>query len=145
MLAGLDIVHGILIVLVIGLGVIVAKLRARTDEPLREEIEALKGELRVLKGKPLEKEYRLEQFELLWFPVVTYEPAEKRILKVAAGLPYCPACTAIMKAVDGKEWKCSRCDRRCPASVTDLTVMDTLENKVREYFIARHSEYAPAG
>lgn len=141
----MDFIHGVLGLLVIILGAAVMKLNARSDEPLLKEIEALKGELRVLKGKPLEKEYRFEQYELLWFPVVTYEPAEKRILKVAAGLPHCPACTTSMKGLDDKEWKCSQCDRRCPASVTDLTVMDSVEKKIREYFIARHPEYASDG
>lgn len=137
----LDTLHYMLgaLALVLGLGAIWA---GRGKGPLRAHAAQLAKELAALKSAPKEQEFRLEQYELLWFPTMTYSEKEKKILKAVVGVPHCIKCCVPIKVMDQKEWHCPRCEKRYPASVTDLTVMDSIEALARKYFVERHPDYA---
>lgn len=105
---------------------------------LRRERDALAARLKELESAPRRHEYRLERFDVLWFPVVTYEPASGEVLQVVAGAPHCPACAKALKAPPGDgEWSCPGCGAKRPASVTDLAVSDSVAKQAREYFLQR--------
>ncbi|MFH2202181.1 MAG: hypothetical protein ABIJ96_03620 [Elusimicrobiota bacterium] len=138
---GLDIIHAALGGLSLLLLLILVARRRPSDEPLKKELAGLQRTLAELRGKPLEQEFRIERYELLWYPVVTYSPPEKKVLKITVGIPHCPKCCVAMKGLDEKVWGCPQCKTTCPASVTDLSVMDSIEKLARGYFLERRPDY----
>jgi len=100
--------------------------------------EALAVELDKLRSAPHEHEYRIEQFDVLWFPTVIFEKGSSAEATAKSGLPHCRKCVTPLKAGDaGEEWACPGCGFKCPASVTDLTVMGTIEKTALQYFCER--------
>ncbi|MFH1723098.1 MAG: hypothetical protein ABII00_00600 [Elusimicrobiota bacterium] len=121
-----------------------AKVRGQkaVTEPAQGRAAALEAELAALRAKPVEREFRIERYDVLWFPVVTSSPAEKKVLGVKSGLPHCKKCALPLKAATGSEaWSCSACGAQSPASVTDLYVSDSIAKLALQYFQQRHSDY----
>jgi len=104
----------------------------------RKQADALAAELAAIRGAPVEKEYRIEQFDVLWFPKVVFEPGSGEEARAAAGLPHCVKCVQPLKAgAGGGAWACPACGGSHPASVTDLTVTGTIEKTALRYFCER--------
>lgn len=117
---------------------LLAAWKARQAGRFRRELGALAARLKEIESAPRRHEYRLERFDVLWFPVVTYAPETGEVLQVVAGVPHCPRCAKPLKAPPGDgEWSCPSCGARRPASVTDLTVADSVAKQAREYFLQR--------
>jgi len=108
---------------------------------LARRLEALEGRLAELKNAPGEQEYRLERHDLLWYPLLKYSPAEKKILSVTIGVPHCPGCFVQVKVAGNKDFSCPKCAKSFPGSVVDLSVMDSMEKLVRSYFRQRRPEF----
>ena len=71
----------------VALGLYIKERLARAAAQRR--LLTVKDELDSLKSRPDKHEYRLERYELLWYPTVTVSPQEKTILSAAPGLPHC--------------------------------------------------------
>ncbi|MEE8425435.1 MAG: hypothetical protein V3S11_06380 [Elusimicrobiota bacterium] len=114
-------------------------LALKRGSRLSGELAALQDEMTALKSAPKRHEYRLEQYDILWYPVLTLNEAQKKILKATAGFPYCKDCGERIKEMDGGvQWGCPKCDFRCAASVTDVVVMDSVNAKVVKFYQQRH-------
>lgn len=121
-------------------------LALKRGSRLSGELAALQDEVQAAKSAPKQHEYRLVQYDILWYPVLTLNEAEKKILKVTAGFPYCKDCGERIKEMDGgKEWACPKCDFRCAASVTDVAVMDSVNAIVVKFYQQRYPGFELAG
>ncbi len=96
--------------------------------------------LRELKEQPERAEFRVERFELLWFPVVTASIQTMEITGVNPGLPHC-AKDAVPLGLDKNEWVCARCGSRHPESLADTMVLDTISDLAIKYFQERRPGY----
>ena len=90
----------------------------------------------------LEKEFRLERFDVLWYPRVSYSPVSKTVAKARAGLPHCKSCVLPLSVSpsDGK-WACSRCRTAYATTLADLAVVDSIEREALRYFLERNKDY----
>ncbi|MFA5140630.1 MAG: hypothetical protein WC728_15485 [Elusimicrobiota bacterium] len=108
-------------------------------EAARAGAAKLEAQLAAQRSAPMEREYRVELFDLLWFPLVKADPAGKSVLEVQAGLPHCRACVAPLKSAQGSsEWACPKCGARRPNSVADLAVIDDVKKAALALFRQRH-------
>lgn len=93
---------------------------------------------------PRAYEARREEFGLLWYPVLTVDEREKRVLSVVAGLPHCQRCVRPLAEEKGGEWVCAGCGERRPPSTADLQVVDTVTRQALAEFLKRHPEHRKA-
>ena len=104
----------------------------------------LKKCLDALQRAPVvqEREYRVERFDVLWYPVVSFSPASKTVSGARAGLPHCKSCVLPLGSggSDGG-WVCPRCKTAYPASLADLAVVDTVGREALRYFLERDKDY----
>lgn len=113
-----------------------AKAKARAARLARTE-----AELAELKTAPRDQEYRMERYDVLWFPVVTYKPLEKALTAVQAGSPHCPKCVKPLKAGPGENWQCPGCGIQRPSSVVDVVVTDQIAGQAALWFLERHPDH----
>lgn len=106
----------------------------------QERLDALKLELKSVLSRAEKHEYRIERFELLWFPTVTASAQTKEILAVAPGMPHCKAC-AIPLGFDRDLWTCRQCGAQHPTTLADLMVTDTIGKQALKFFQERHPGY----
>lgn len=106
----------------------------------RRRADTLEGELKALKSRPEKHEFRLERFELLWFPTVTASPQDKLIQSVAPGVPHCKACLLPL-SLEKNEWRCRQCSAIFPESLGDVQVTDSISNQALQWFQQRHPGY----
>lgn len=95
------------------------------------------------KTAPQTFEYRVERFELIWYPLLTVSPAERAITAAAAGLPHCRNCAVAFKS-EGKDWACPKCNDRRPETVADTMVVDSVIKEAVKFFLDRHPDYRSA-
>jgi hypothetical protein len=99
----------------------------------------LEAQLAAQRSAPLEREYRIELFDLAWFPLVKVDPIKNSVLEVQAGLPHCRACVTPLKPAQGSsEWACPKCGARRPSTVADLAVIDDVKKSALALFRQRH-------
>lgn len=127
---------------VVSLVLLILWLVARSRlKPFSERTAALEGEVRALRAKlaePPEHEYRIEQYNVLWFPRVKAPAKQGGEPQGKPGVPHCPKCIVPLKAGEaGRDWSCPKCDFHCPASVTDVVVMDSVLEIALRYFKER--------
>jgi len=103
----------------------------------------LDGELKALRSRPEKHEFRVERFELLWFPTVTVSPREKTIQAVAPGVPHCKACLLPL-ALEKDQWRCRQCSALHPESLGDVQVTDSISSQALQWFQQRHPGYRVA-
>ena len=103
---------------------------------------AAEAELKALKEAPLKLEYRLDNFGVLWFPLVTASAAAKEVLSVTPGLPHCKACVRPLSAAgaDG-QWVCRQCQAHFPATLVDIHVTDIISKEALRCFQERHPDW----
>src|SRR5436309_2777310 len=120
MAAKFDLIHGALLLTIVGL--IAQRLRPRGDpikDQLNERVRELEGELRALKKAPEKIEYRIERYELLWFPLVAASREAREVLTVVCGLPHCKTCVRPLSVSrETADWVCAECRRRYPSSLS---------------------------
>jgi hypothetical protein len=114
--------------------------RAQRAEELRAKAEKA---LRDSKNQPERAEFRIERFDLLWYPVVSASLETMRIDSVVVGVPHCGKC-AVPLGLAGKEWACARCSARHPESVTDTMATDSVAQQAVKYFQERRPGYRVA-
>jgi hypothetical protein len=136
----IDVVHGVLAFLAF-IFLILWLVTWKAKGSIEGTLAALKSELASLKAVLPEQEYRVERHDLLWYPVLQYSPSEKKIVKVTVGAPHCPACFVPLKVGPSKNFLCPKCSKNVPESVTDLSVMDSIDKLVRSYFVEKRPEY----
>jgi hypothetical protein len=116
-------------------------LSGRARRKAQTERDEALGELQALRSKPGKQEFRLERFELLWFPVVTFSEKDRSILSAAPGVPHCRACL-IPLALNHESWDCRQCGGRHAASLADTAVTDAIVNEALRFFSERHPGYS---
>ena len=138
-----DALHGALALAVIGL--VAALLRPRKESQNNDALKRigeLERELNSLKTAPKKIEYRIERYELLWFPVVTASPQSQEVLSVVCGLPHCRSCLRpLTVSRETGDWLCAECQQRYPASLSDTMVTDGIEKDAVKYFLDRNKSY----
>lgn len=103
----------------------------------------IEAELQALKNRSEKHEFRIERFDLVWYPVVTVDPNAKTIQSAAPGVPHCKAC--ILPLVLEKDaWACRQCGTKHAASLADLAVTDQIVRTALQYFQERHPGYRVA-
>ena len=88
-------------------------------------------------------EYRIERFDILWYPVLTASPASKTVVSVKAGLPHCRKCLQALKLAE-EEWACAKCGTKYPEAVADIASLDAVAKTATGYFLERHPGYHAA-
>ena len=116
-------------------------LAGRGRRKAQAERDAALGELQALRSRPGKQEFRLDRYELLWFPVVTFSEQDKTILSAAPGVPHCRSCL-IPLALNHESWDCRQCGKRNAASLADTAVTDSIVNEALRYFSERHPGYS---
>ncbi len=86
-------------------------------------------------------ETRIERLEVLWYPVIHFSAAAKRVVKTVPGVPHCKACVLPLTLKDGKGWVCPRCDNHFAESLVDVSILDMIGKQALRYFLERHKEY----
>ena len=115
--------------------------RALADRRRAERaLEVARSELKALRSKAEIQEYRLERYDLVWYPAITYSPPDLAILSAAPGVPHCRACIVPLVLERG-EWLCRQCAAKHPESLADLTVTDSIVNQALKWFQERHPGY----
>lgn len=123
------------------LALLAAYLRERRGAlRLRSKWAALDEELRALKSRPERQEFRIERFDLLWYPAVTFSPGSQEIVAVSPGVPHCRACVAPL-ALNSGQWACAQCGARHPESLGDLMVIDSVTQQALKHFEERHKGF----
>jgi hypothetical protein len=108
----------------------------------RAEAKLAKAEklLKEMRERPETAEFRIERFELLWFPVVTASVQTMEITNVVVGVPHCGKC-AVPLGLEKGEWVCARCGARHPETLADTMVLDTVAQQAIKYFQERRPGY----
>ena len=119
-------------------------LSKRKISLLETRLEALRKDNEKLRSGPQTWEYRIERFDVVWFPMLTTAPATREITQLNAGLPHCPSCVRPLgiSGHDG-EWACSKCQAKFAGSLADLAVTDVVNKQALRYFQERHPDYTP--
>ncbi len=108
------------------------------------EVEEEVVRLRAAGKAPEVREYRVERFDVLWFPQVSYRSASKEVLAVGPGVPHCKACVEPLKSSGGRsEWACSRCGASFAESIVDLSSMDIVAGEALKWFLERFKGFRP--
>lgn len=117
---------------------------AREDKKrVQQQKQALEKQLRELKEQPERAEFRIERFDLIWYPTVTASIQTMEVTNVAVGVPHCGKC-AVPLGLDKNEWVCARCNARHPESIADSMVTDTVSKQAIQYFKERRPGYKVA-
>lgn len=137
----LDPLHAVLLSFIGLMAVLYWKRGLRILAVLRQ-VKSLEADLERTRSEPVKWEYRLERYELLWYPVVTAAPDSKKIISIAPGIPHCMKCIVPL-ATHGAlaEWECSQCGAKHPESIVDAVVTDGIVNQALGYFKERHQGY----
>ncbi|MBI4059933.1 MAG: hypothetical protein HY403_00735 [Elusimicrobia bacterium] len=124
------------------LAVAVLALRSRLRAARAEAAEAAKRAA----PKPRQVEGRAERHGLLWFPILTVDDGQRRVLSASAGLPYCPRCLKPLALAKGppEEWVCAGCADRRAGTAADMQVVDAMIAQAIHEFTARHADYRAA-
>ncbi|MBI4056015.1 MAG: hypothetical protein HY399_00500 [Elusimicrobia bacterium] len=102
----------------------------------------LREELQRLKSAPLQQEFRIERYDVLWFPVVTAAQGSREVLEIKPGVPHCKACAVPLSSPLGKkEWACSQCGSKFVGSLVDVMVTDSVAQQALKYFQERHPNH----
>ncbi|MBI4349544.1 MAG: hypothetical protein HY553_22100 [Elusimicrobia bacterium] len=96
-----------------------------------------------LREEPKTNEYRLERFDLVWYPAVTYAERDKLVVKAASGVPHCKACVAPLSS-SGKGWKCPGCQTMRPETIADTAATDSVMKEALRFFLQRRADYRVA-
>ncbi len=107
---------------------------------LESALRGLEEKAQRLREACARKEYRLERFDVLWYPTVTVDPDAQQITGVSPGLPHCKKCRAALSAQNGG-WACSKCGDRRPDSLADTVITDTVTREALSYFQERNPSY----
>lgn len=107
----------------------------------RRRAVALEDELERLRTAPRSNEYRVERFDLAWFPTVVYREGEKLVAQVSPGVPYCKGCSKPLAARPGGGWRCGGCGDQRSDSVADTCATDSVVREGLASFLQRHPEY----
>jgi hypothetical protein len=107
---------------------------------LAARVQTLEAAVALLEGGPKSAEFRVDRYDLLWYPKVEFSEKDKTFGKIAAGIPHCKKCVLPLK-LDGKEWVCSGCSQRRPESVADIMVMDSITKEATAFFLERHKDF----
>lgn len=99
---------------------------------------ALQAEVDALKSAPLKQEFRMDRFEVLWFPTVTASEAGKVVTQVVPGLPHCKSCVASLTLAADHSFSCGRCGAKFAASLADVFVTDSVSKDAVKFFQERH-------
>lgn len=102
----------------------------------------LEGELEKLRSLPLEREFRVELFDCVWYPKVTADLKAKKVLKAAPGLPHCGQDKAPLRHNEqGEGWKCVKCGKPYP-EFADASVRDSVVHAAVAWFRERHPDFS---
>lgn len=104
---------------------------------------ALEAELAVVLGADRHNEYRLERFDLIWYPVVSYQEKDKVLARASPGVPFCRKCVKPL-APDDEGWKCPGCGARSPDSIADTAATDSIVREAIRCFLQRRPDYRAA-
>lgn len=137
-----DALHATLALLASVMGALWVRAASQARRDGQARLKAEKA-LRELRERPETAEFRIERFDLLWFPVVTASVQEMMITAVNPGVPHCGKC-AVPLGIDGKEWACARCGARHPETLSDTMVLDTISQLAVKYFQERRPGYRVA-
>lgn len=103
----------------------------------------LEGELATLRETPKTNEYRLERFDLVWYPAVTYAEKDKLVTKASPGVPHCKTCVVPL-ASSGGGWKCPGCRTVRPDSIADTAATDSVVKEAMRFFLQRRADFRHA-
>ena len=134
----MELVYGLGAGLALAVAVYFAGRAAKSSAEAR--LAQAEAELKALKSRSEKQEYRLERFDLVWFPTVSFSPSEKTVLNAAPGLPHCRKCLLPLSQ-DRGEWACRQCAARFPDSLADLAVTDQITKQALQWFLERHPGY----
>ncbi|MBI4377251.1 MAG: hypothetical protein HY549_12475 [Elusimicrobia bacterium] len=134
----------------LGIAALFAFLFFKTWSTLRRERRAvadlvqrsqeMEKELIAIRAAAQTREFRIERFDLIWYPTVTYLPHSKRIVSIVPGAPHCRSCFAAL-SLKGEFWSCPSCGRQSPGSLGDLMVMDAITKETLKHFQERMRGY----
>ena len=102
--------------------------------------EAAEQSAESLRAAERPNEYRVDRFDLIWFPVVSYLEAEKLVTRASPGVPYCKACVKPL-ASQGGAWRCPGCSDQRPDSVVDTAATDSVMREAVRFFLQRHPDF----
>lgn len=109
----------------------------------RRQIERLAAALAAAELAARRREFRLDRFELIWYPNVTVSADGSRVEGVAPGLPHCRKCLLPLK-IEGEEWVCGGCHARHPGSLADQMATESIRREaVKLWEERRKSVTAP--
>ena len=92
------------------------------------------GEMKAVPGK---HEYRIEQFDVLWYPTVVYDKKSFAIKEIKVGAPNCLNC-GVPLSIGAAEFSCGKCGFKCPESVVSVSIIDQLSDKTKRFFELRY-------
>lgn len=136
----LDFVHGVLAALGLVFLVLFAVERVRRLSA-RKSVARLEAELKEARKAGRTSQYRLERFDLLWFPTVVATEDNARVESVAPGLPHCKACVLPLRS-RGDQWVCPQCESKHPDSLADLMATESIRKEAVKLFEERRSRRA---
>lgn len=98
--------------------------------------------LRTAGKGPETREYRIERFDVLWFPTVTFRSAAREADSCAAGVPHCKACVEPLTSSGGRSaWGCPKCAAQFPESLVDLATTDMVAGEAMKWFLERNKGF----
>lgn len=131
----------------VGAVLVLAAIAYLKERLARSKAEAraatLEGELKALRSRPEKHEFRVERFELVWFPTITASAQDQVISAVAPGVPHCRACMLPL-VLEHQQWRCRQCAAQHPESLGDVQVTDAITNQALQWFQQRHPGYRVA-
>lgn len=110
---------------------------------LRKRLVEAEGKLQASVNGNRENEYRVERYDVLWFPTVVSSPSKKQILQVKPGVPHCLTCVAPL-SMKGAQWACAKCGKSFESSLADVMVADSVNAQAVKYFLERNKGYSEA-
>ena len=129
-----------LLLLVVAIAAALCLWAAARRRKAEAALATAQAELQALRSKPSQQEFRMERFELIWYPVITYSASDQAILSAAPGVPHCRACILPLVLERG-EWLCRQCASKHPESLADMLVTDSIVAQALKYFQERHPGY----
>ena len=110
-------------------------LRSRLEARIQQPQEGL--------SRPETWEARIDRLDVLWFPIVTYSSAAKKVTKTAPGVPYCKNCVEPLSLSKGNGggWMCPQCKAAFPESLADVSIGDMVTKQALKQFLERRKDY----
>lgn len=109
---------------------------------LRKRLAELEGQKQAVANGTKESEYRIERYDVLWFPAVVSSPTQKKVVQVKTGVPHCMACVLPLTMKGDSSWSCAKCAKRFQSSLIDVMVTDSINSQAVKYFLDRNKGYA---